>query len=395
MTWSTLQGLATANLPSGIGGVTSESVALLPDMGAKIGLFANVTTTNLSTAVNLVVANETWTLGVSPNTPMLLEVVDPNLVISPASAVMTPRVREAEMCVFADGTAQLSNVIRGIARAGVLADFTGDVFSKLAQQPDVTGKDKVTGQSQAQYVARLLKGELYHREKIRITSSAWNTSFDDSAVYVILRKEHQNLITVTPPTIFTSGVTYLYLPDGQNDFAIPAYTKPYVDTGDPLIRCFHIYANLTTANLRFEAFPNYLSDEYCELKEPAVDRLTWVCSVMANMSGTGSGYTLFGQGWQPTIQTWCTYAARVVCFSGLNGNTIAMSATGTCDIPPAMRGTLYAGLPYPKIENPAEVVERINLTNSTEKKGERRIETNQFVPLETDCEPPKKMCRRN
>lgn len=396
MTWNTLQGVSQANLPTGLGTVTAESVVLLPDMGARIGLFANVTTTSQSTVGNLTVANETWTIGVAPNTAMLLEVVNANLVTAPASATMTPRIRDAEMSVFADGTAQLNNIVRGIARAGVLADFSGDVFSKLSQQPDVTGgKDKATGQAQALYIARLLKGEVYRREKIRITSSEWNTVFDENAIYVVLRKEHLNSVTITPPTMFTSGVTYLTLPDGQNDFSMPAYAKPYVDTGDPLIRCFHVYANLTTASLRFEAFPNYLSDEYCESKEPAVDRLTWICAVMGNLSGTGAGYTLFGQGWQPTIQTWCTYGARVVCYSGMNGNQIAMSASGTCDIPPAMRGTLYAGLPYGKLENPSDIIERMNLTNSTEKKGERRIETNQFVPMEADGEPPKKMCRRN
>jgi hypothetical protein len=93
---------------------------------------------------------------------------------------------------------------------------------------------------------------------------------------------------------------------------------------------------------------------------------------------------------------WCTYGTRVVTYNGLSGNTIAMSAEGKSDIPPAMRGVLYAGLPYEKIENPVETIDRINVTNSTDKVGERRVETNQFVPLDIGeiQEPPKKMCRK-
>ena len=395
MTWNTLQGVQQSQLPLGISQVTAETVALLPDMGGKIGLFANVSSQSTPLSQNLTVGSDSWLVTIASNTPLLLEVLDANLSLSPASAAMSPRVREAEMTVFADGTTQQSNIVRGITRAGVLADFSGDIFSKISQQPDVTGKDKVAGQSQAQYVCRLVKGEIYRRAKIRITSNAWISTFDSNSIYVIIRPEHMGLVTLTPSSIFSGGVKYLQLPDSPNDFSMPVYAKPYVDTGDPMIRCFHLFAQLTMTSLSIVAVPNFLSDEYCEGSDPQADRMTWIASVVFDSSGSGAGYTLFGQGWQPTIQTWCTYGARVVCYSGLAGNTIAMSATGKSDVPPAMKGTLYAGMQYPVMENPVEIVDRINMSNSAEKRGERRIETNQFIPTDGEGEPPKKMCRRN
>lgn len=381
--WTTMQGLSAANLPAGVQNVAEEIVTLIPTMAARYALFmycqVGITGTPMQPVTSqLNIMGQNWTVGVAANQSLLLEMLVPSLSLDPGPASASAFVREAKMSSVADGTSNQNNVVRGTARSGTVGNFNGDIYSKLAQQADPTRKAKIMGQAQAKYNAEMVTGAQYLQKQVRITDSSWAAPFDNTKFYVIARREQP--IAVTAPAAFTGGPVYLYLPDSPDELTIPAYSKPYVDTGDPAIRVVHVYAQLTQQALQFVAQPNLLSQVYCEIEDASAQRLTWMGSIIFSTSTDALFQTLAD--WQPYISCTAAYSPRCVAYVGLSGNRILMQGGGESDVPPTIQGILYYSLDYPTLEQPAEIVDRINAMNDPkDKESERRVSTNQFMPI--------------
>jgi hypothetical protein len=252
---------------------------------------------------------------------------------------------------FADGVPAGSARLSGTGRCGLVTDFSGDIFAKVSQQPNATGKDFTSAPACNIFEMQTLPGQSYDRIQQQISLPI--DTFNPAVMYLVCRPEHANAFTSSVVAPYTLQI--LPLPVAESEVLNPpAYAKPYIDTGDTAISVLHVYGSVSPlSGLDFELRPNYSSSLYAD-EISSSERFSWLCSVIFSPSGLGGFLSSVGSTdvkWLPKFAFYNGAPTRVTVFTGLAAQTnLSATATIISSVPPSCNTVLPYSLPPEPVE---------------------------------------------
>ena len=371
--YTTLQGSTT--LPVGINNPNSEVVAFIPRKFPDIRLFAYCTISTANLTKNIVLGNgaQTFNVSVLSGLPILLQTARAS--VTPDVSIAAMNMCSGNLKVEVDNVVTTQgNTINGRIRAGVVNDFSGDIYNEKIISNTTLRKDVVSGGATQSIYMSLIDGGKYHTTRIRLRNESWKQAFDATKVYVMMRTAHIGLIHVTGtsanlPVGTTQTQVNLIIDDGCEGMTIPSYGNPFVDTADASVQVTHVYVSVSKTAVTLVSVPNYHNIQVCTTEPPP--NMTWLCSLIY---AYGTATPLYSQdgSYAPALECEVTTGVRCAGFCGLTGNTFLLTAEGKLDIPPVLRNPvdIYKH-GYGTVRPQPEFLEEVARFNSEDTERER------------------------
>ena len=355
---------------------------MIPRKFPDIRLYAYCTISPAGLSYTGTLGTQTISVTVDPGIAILLQTAAAS--ITPGISIAAMNVCSANLQVEVDNVVTTQgNTINGRIRAGVVNDFSGDVYNEKIISNTTLKKDIVSGGATQKIFMSLMSGAKYHTTRMRIQNESWKNAFDPSVLYVFMRAAHVNGIHVTgssslaltpPGNQGPSVQRNLIVDEGCEGMTIPSYAYPFVDTGDTSVQVTHFYVSVSRTAATIVTMPNFVSLQTCCTNPPP--NMTWLCSVMYAYGQPGTTaltplYTL-DENYAPAIECEITSGVRCAGFSGLTGNTYLLTAEGQIDIPPVLRNPvdIYKH-GYGKVVPQPDFLEEIVEFNSEETRRKR------------------------
>lgn len=348
---NTLQGQEVP--PDGLLGIQSEYILLAPQRVPRLGYFAYGETISGPSApsYSTTVCGLPFSVKLT-SVPLLIEVAGWNL--QQTDMGFSASGKSASVQTTASGCVPSSNTTAGMCAINVAPDFSQNVYTKMMSVGTTTPWEKKQWSAGGLYELLQIEDAKYDTHPIRISPSSWaNTPFHELNVYVIFRSEMANGFSFTVP----AGRTYVPLVLPTNTTTVPAYSRVWVDPGDPAMSVFHIHMTLTSNALGFVTMANHVFDGVPASLEYLGDPSTWLCSVVFTRPGA---VPLGISTWKPELRSTAASAPpRVAAYTGLKagGNLITAAASMEAEMPLATMNQIYPACAYGMMPNPRTFAE--------------------------------------